>query len=56
MLALPLAIRSTSNSSNMVGISLLEVGDEAGEGAIEVIFTHRLHTIIMQVATTALLQ
>jgi hypothetical protein len=60
MPVLQLAIRSIS-SINMVGTSLLEAGDAAGEEAIiikvvEVIFTRRLHTIIMQVATLALLQ
>jgi hypothetical protein len=45
----------------MVGISLLEVEDAAGEGAIiikvvEVIFTRRLNIIIMQVVSMALLQ
>jgi hypothetical protein len=44
-----------------VGISLLEAGDAAEAEAIiikvvEVIFTHHLHIIIMQVATMALLQ
>ena len=61
-MVLPLAIHSIS-SINTVGISLLEMGDAAEAEAeaiiikvVEVIFTRRLHIIIMRVATMVLLQ